>query len=813
MGWEWRKHWARLRGQSIYRRFLRHSQFWGEERREAYVLEALRRTLIRAWEGTAYYRQAFSQAGFDPRTDLKAPEDLARLPLLSKQQVRENQQALTDRRFLSGSAPAHTSGTTGQPLGMRLNAEFLALDAACVFRHWSWAGYRFRDRMAAIRSYVPEREKDPLWRYDRLQNTLYLSAYHLTPSNCEQYLERLLEFRPAFLRGYPSSVALLAEYARPLRERFRFVRGIFVSSETLTPGERETIEETFGRVLFNWYGMTEPAVVMTECEQHRGMHLNWEYGYAELVPSEELPPGEYRLVATGFHNPVMPFIRYDTGDVVRLEGKPGRCPCGRNLPLLDAVTGRKDEAIVTPDGRRLPSVNFYSVFRQYREVIRFQLVQYGLSELSAKIALRPGAPAEPLCAALRRELEARLGPAIRLEIELTERFVRNADGKTPPIVRKPGTRAIEERQQYAISSQRAWALERRGETVHKLDWNEADQAVVPEVAEALGRLASSWKAAAWYPEADSAELLEALAEYTGVRPAHILLTHGSDLAMELIATCLVAPHDKVLVVAPTYDNFRAVCEQRSASVQEFRYEGQGPFPAAELKERLRQACPRLVYLTNPNNPIGYRIEAAELEGIRQACQRQSAILAVDEAYYEFCGVTMAPAVEQGGSLLVLRTFSKAFGLAGLRLGYILASSELAATLARANNPKNVTSFAKAAALAALRNRAAMRAYVEQVGRSKQRLYEFFRRAGIRYYPSEANFVLFEHEGAAELVRYLEDRNILARERTRFFAGRGHVRLTVGGESSTQAVIEALAEYFERPAAEAVSAEQAAEGIR
>src|SRR6185503_18340660 len=130
------------------------------------------------------------------------------------------------------------------------------------------------------------------------------------------YIQELLRFRPHYIRGYPSSIHVLAEYAYPFREQFDFVRGIFTASETVLPYERTNIERTFGRKLFDWYGMTEPAVVITENSDHNGMEINWEYGYPELIVAEGLPPNERKLLATSLHNPVMPFIRYQTGDLV-----------------------------------------------------------------------------------------------------------------------------------------------------------------------------------------------------------------------------------------------------------------------------------------------------------------------------------------------------------------------------------------------------------------------------------------------------------------------------------------------------------------
>ena len=790
------KNLSRVHGYWIYKNFLSRSQFWPVERRERYVIEKLRRTLVRACEGSAFYREQFRQAGFNPRTDFRSPEDLSRLPLLTKAQIRKHSNEMVDHRFEQGSVISHTSGSTGEPLAMRLNEFFMALDNACLFRHWSWAGYKFGARMAALRTYVPKQASEPLWCHDKMKNTLYFSAYHLSPANCSEYVDRLLEFCPQFIKAYPSSIAVFAEFAYAYRDKFDFLRGIFTASETLLPSERDRVERTFGKKLFNWYGMTEPAVIITECEHHEGMHINWEYGYPEFLPSDDLAPNEFRLVTTSFHNPVMPFIRYETGDIVRLHETPKTCPCGRNMPLVHSIVGRKDECIIMDDGRRLPSINFYSLFREFPEVLKFQIIQYGRTEILTKIALRPQAHGSySLTQKLEQELRQRVGSKVKLEIEYTDKFVTNSDGKTLPIMRKLGTRSIEEREEYQISSQRAWEIESKGEEVFKLDWNEADKIPSPAVLGAVGDLLRNPHSIHWYPEAVSKNLVEAVAEYAGLPAEHVLLTHGSDLAMELVATCFVRPGDKVLMVTPSYDNFRAVVEQRGAEVVKFKYLGTTVFPVADFAQILRQQAPRLAYIVNPNNPIGYTIGRDKIKELLDCCSRLSTILVVDEAYFEFCGITSAELVTRSFHLVVTRSFSKAFGLAGLRLGYLLAPRQIMGVLSRAHNAKSVTSFAKAAALAALRDVDHVQSYVDEVSQSRAEYEKLFKRHGIKYFPSSSNFILFQYDDAESLVRSLEKHKIFVRDRTSQFDGVGHVRVSIGGKKSTGVVIQALDEYF------------------
>jgi len=257
----------------------------------------------------------------------------------------------------------------------------------------------------------------------------------LKPSNCERYLEALLEFKPLYIRGYPSSINMLAEFAYPYREKFEFVRGIFTASETVLPTERANIERTFGNKLFDWYGMTEPAVVITESSAHNGMDVNWEYGYPEFLTEPGLPLAQRRLIATSLHNPVMPFIRYDTEDIASLV-EPGATQAERIYPKIQAISGRKDECILTPDGGRLPSLNFYSLLQSYSDILRFQFIQTDLHKVMMKISLRPTAKKiDGLLVALRGEVEKRLGPELSLTIEISDEFARSGEGKTPTFLR------------------------------------------------------------------------------------------------------------------------------------------------------------------------------------------------------------------------------------------------------------------------------------------------------------------------------------------------------------------------------------------
>ena len=787
---------AQLHGWWTYQSFLKRTDSWSEEKRQAWIHHQLQQTLVGAYEGTRYYAETFKACGFDPRTDFQGPQTLAQLPVLTKEIVRERFEDLVDARYRRLSAYAETSGTTGNPMRMLLNEGYIALDYACMYQMWAQAGYRFRDPFLALRSYVPSKAGDPLWIHDKAQNTLFMSAYHFSPRNAAEYMEAIEAFQPKFIRSYPSSLMVLAEYLERTGRSLPWVKGLFTASETLAPREREIIERVFGQILFDWYGMTEPTLVAYEGTDHDGLNIVWQYGHAEFRPDDTLAPGDCRLISTSLQNPVMPFIRYDTGDIVTRHASENEDTLYPRK--LARVQGRKDDVILTPDGRRLPSVNFYSVFRSAPGVVRFQIVQFGASDIVVNIETTdPAFDRHPGFLTVKEEMRSRFGDSMHVEYRINQRFETNRDGKTPVVLRRRANKAVEERKEYAISSQAAWARARAGEPVLKLDWNESDALTSELVRERLSALVQDPHSIIWYPEAYPESLHQALAQHHRVEAAQLLATHGSDMALAYLTQCYVTVGDKVMIVAPGYDNFRAVAEQRGAITTHFMHEGEGDFPLNKFLTSIREETPRLIYLTNPNNPIGYCLSPENITKICAAAAEVSALVIVDEAYAEFAEHDAVPLIGQLSNLILVRTFSKAFGLAGLRVGYLLADASVIDTIKRVANPKHLTTFAQVAAETALEDWPRIRAHVDAVKVERRRFIEFLREHGVKCFDSYGNFVLFQTPDAVELARWLETQGILVRDRS------GHlsqsVRVTIGGRESTDRLIAMFERYWQEKA--------------
>jgi histidinol-phosphate aminotransferase len=322
----------------------------------------------------------------------------------------------------------------------------------------------------------------------------------------------------------------------------------------------------------------------------------------------------------------------------------------------------------------------------------------------------------------------------------------------------------------------------------RLDFNENTVGCSPAVLRALSRMTAEQMAI--YPEYQATT--KRLARYFGVRAAEMHLTNGIDDALHLIADTFIEDGDSVLVVEPTFDMYRFFAELAGARAVALRYDEEMRFPVDGVVRALRQSakrCPRVLYIANPNNPTGTLVQREELRRIVRAASRT--LVLVDEAYFDFAGLTILPWIRRYPNLLVARTFSKSAGLAALRVGCLFGKPELLAAMRRACTPYPVNSAALVAAEAAIRDPRFLRNYTREVLQSRAMLEEGLVRLGARIYPSSANFVLADFGPVAKrLVRSLERKGILVRGR-RDFPREGFVRISAGTRADTRKVLRAM----------------------
>jgi len=307
----------------------------------------------------------------------------------------------------------------------------------------------------------------------------------------------------------------------------------------------------------------------------------------------------------------------------------------------------------------------------------------------------------------------------------------------------------------------------------RLDMNENLPGCSSKVRAALRRLSA--EGLSMYPEKERA--VARMAPGFGVHADEMLVVSGIDDALRLIADVYIERGRSVLLVEPTFPMYRFYAEQRDAKIRSLRYDREMRFPMREVLRVLRTE-PAVFFLANPNNPTGNLLDARTLGTILNAAART--LVVVDEAYFEFSGVTVLPQVRQRRNLAVTRTFSKAAGLAGLRVGCVFAHRDVTTILKRAQAPFPVGTAALAAAEAALKDRAFVRRAVREIRQGRAILERGLSRLGVRVFPSGANFLLvdFGARGPA-VVAALKRRDILVRDQAGSFERRGFVRITIG----------------------------------
>ena len=322
----------------------------------------------------------------------------------------------------------------------------------------------------------------------------------------------------------------------------------------------------------------------------------------------------------------------------------------------------------------------------------------------------------------------------------------------------------------------------------RLDFNENTVGCSPAVLRALSRMTA--KEMAIYPEYQVST--KRLDRFFSVSHAEMHLTNGIDDSLHLIADTFLEDGDPVLVVEPTFDMYRFFAELAGARVVTLRYDQEMRFPVDGVVQALRQppkSCPRILYIANPNNPTGTLVQREDLSRILRAASRT--LVLVDEAYFDFSGLTILPWIRRYPNLLVARTFSKSAGLAALRVGCLFGTPEALAAMRRACTPYPVNSAALVAAEAAIRDPRFLRDYTREVLQSRAMLEKGLVRLGARIYPSSANFVLADFGPVAKrLVRALERKGILVRGR-KDFPREGFVRISAGTCADTRKALRAM----------------------
>lgn len=382
-------------------RELRRSQWLDPGGLRALQERKLRAIVRHAYDTVPFHRRRFDEAGLDPGT-IRTLDDLERIPTMTKRDLQSSSTDMISSRFAGAALTAErTSGSTGQPVTIRLDRRFKHLRDALFLRALTMTGYRWGRPALLLTADRRAPRRLLRWHYASIEE------------RPESLLETIERRRPSLLYGPVTPLRQLARHLERTGGRLAGLRSVLTTAERLDQTTRRLFAERFQAALFDLYGMTETGMIGGECAAHDGLHI------AEDVMIMELPAadhdGESPVVVTNLELFAMPLIRFETGDLA-VARPPGRCGCGRSLRRIDRLAGRSIEAIRRPDGSELSPYRLTLALEKVDGIDRYQIVQTSSDRITLRIESE-GALPPALRDDARRVLQAAVGSDMRIEVE------------------------------------------------------------------------------------------------------------------------------------------------------------------------------------------------------------------------------------------------------------------------------------------------------------------------------------------------------------------------------------------------------------
>ena len=366
-------------------RFLKElegNQWWSPEEIRADQEKKLCGLVKHSYENVPYWKDLFDGLNLKP-SDIKTKQDLEKLPILTKDDIRKNLHNMVAKNFPQKKLREnHSSGSTGEPLKYFDDKEHYSWRIASTFRFWKWAGFEFGKKWMRVQLWPHSKLSEKI--SDKLTRCIYVGTHKFDDEAIEKAILLLQKERPMIVRGYTSAIYLIAKAIKEKKLGKFHVHSVITTSETLFPYYRELIEEQFDCKVFDTYG-GEGMVISGQCERGN-YHTDDNNLIVEYVADDgsRAKAGELaNIIVTDLRNFAMPFLRYKIQDLDKYSDK--TCACGRGLSVMQSIEGRDSDIIRTVDGKYL-MVQFFVVFFEYQEgVEQFQIIQRKLDEIEVKI--------------------------------------------------------------------------------------------------------------------------------------------------------------------------------------------------------------------------------------------------------------------------------------------------------------------------------------------------------------------------------------------------------------------------------------------
>jgi phenylacetate-CoA ligase len=428
---------------SLLRR-LQESERWSPDQLRDLQVGLLRRLVRHAYRHTVFYRQLLDDRGMSPE-DFCSLDDLAKLPLLERPTLRASLDSRTATAPPFVAITKTTSGSSGQPVTVKYNAESRHWRDAIRWRGYGWGGYEIGMRALhywgagfAATSTWWKRKKAEIDH--RIKRDLYVDCTPRGDAALREVVDELRRFKPHAIVAYASGAGALAKFINEHNLRDWNDISVLTGAEALMAPEREAIEQAFGPA-FDTYGCREVMLVGSECEAHDGMHTSMENLIVELIVREPdgttraARPGETgEVVVTDLHNLACPMIRYVNGDLARSRGD-APCSCGRGLVRIGPIEGRVTETLFDGEGRAVGGLVFNILFAAIGGIAHsFQIVQRRDRSIVLKIVLLSGHQMPEREAKILRDYAAHYVPGVPFSIEVVDDIPLTPAGKRKVVV-------------------------------------------------------------------------------------------------------------------------------------------------------------------------------------------------------------------------------------------------------------------------------------------------------------------------------------------------------------------------------------------
>jgi len=414
---------------------LEKSQYLSSEGIRGIQLTRLKALVNHAYENVPYYHKKFEQLGLKP-TDIRTADDLTKLPILTKKDIRANFKDLVAVNLpRKKMIPYSTGGSTGEPLQFYVTRENSAWGSAAAYRAYKWYGYEMGDKIAYL--WGAGRDLSAQRRMaNQLRNLffrrIYLDAFNMSETELNYFVSRFIKFKPKAIIAYASAAYLLARYVKQRGIGGITPEVIITQAEKLFAHQRQLIKDVFGCQVFDFYGSREVGGMASECPRHNGYHISAENVVIEFMRANEpVPPGQVgKILVTDLTNYAMPFIRYENGDLgVPLDEA---CSCGINLPLMKSIEGRITDTLVIGD-KFISSPALTLIFKDL-PIKQYQLIQEAEGKIVVKV-VRGASYTDAHTEALRKLLRRYVGD-IEVKIMFLDSILPPPSGKHRFIISK-----------------------------------------------------------------------------------------------------------------------------------------------------------------------------------------------------------------------------------------------------------------------------------------------------------------------------------------------------------------------------------------